>query len=254
MNFIKTISNTKHKKPFRAILPILILATLFLGSCLKDDDNNGYDSQTIVSAVASVNASPSMQGYDFYTDANTIVNTEQDFKYDNQIRYKRFYSGNREFVIFKAGTTSSPVLDSSLTIENGKFHTLFLAGPSDKLNFLLLNDGNLEKASSGKAKIRFVNLSPDGGELSLGIKDATALLASNKKFKEFSDFQETAAGSLKLDLTSSNGTVLKEITLVAQDGYLYTVYAKGFLSGNPDFKIDLNTLDHYSLAIGFLQN
>jgi hypothetical protein len=114
---------------------------------------------------------------------------------------------------------------------------------------LLILDDNLEKPATGKAKIRFVNLSPDGGSLSLNVNGAATDLATNKAFKEFSTFEavdatESTTLNIKNATTGAVETTLTNVKL--EDGKIYTVYAKGLKATTDDTRFSAKMFLHSS--------
>lgn len=219
----------KHK----AIAAALTFSALSLGlvSCSKLDNN--YEPIQ-VSGLNVIQASPTTELLDVYVD-NSKTNQNVDFEFGNKIGYLSAYSGNRVFNVTKKNNlTSLKSLQYTLKPQLG--YSLFVANTLENIELLMLED-NLEKPAAGKAKIRFVNLSPDGGALSLNVNGAATDLATNKAFKEFSTFEAVdAAESTTLNIkNATSGAVETTLTGVKlEDGKIYTVYAKGLKANAGD--------------------
>lgn len=214
---------------YKAIAAALVLSLGFL-SCSKLD----RDYEPIqVSGLNIIQASPTLDLLDVYVD-NTRA-TASDFEFGNKIGYLSAYSGNRAFNVTKKGnSTSLKSLTYNLKPQLG--YSLFVANTLANIELLMLED-DLTKPATGKAKIRFVNLSPDGGSLSLNVGGAATDLATNKAFKEFSTFEAVdATQSVTLNIkNATSGAIEATIPGVKlEDGKIYTVYAKGLKANTGD--------------------
>jgi len=219
----------KHK----AIAAALTFSVLSLGlvSCSKLDNN--YEPVQ-VSGLNIIQASPTTELLDVYVD-NTRANGSTDFEFGNKIGYLSAFSGNRTFNVTKKNNlTSLKNLQYSLKPNLG--YSLFVANTLANIELIMLDD-DLTKPAAGKAKIRFVNLSPDGGALSLNVNGAATDLATNKAFKEFSAFETVDIGeNVTINVKNGTGNAV-EATLTAvklEDGKIYTVYAKGLKANTGD--------------------
>ena len=231
----------KHK----AIAAALTFSVFSLGlvSCSKMDNN--YEPIQ-VSGLNIIQASPTTELLDVYVD-NTRANGNTDFEFGNKIGYLSAFSGNRVFNVTKKNNlTSLKSLQHNLAPNLG--YSLFVVNKLENIELLILDD-NLEKPAAGKAKIRFVNLSPDGGSLSLNVNGAATDLATNKAFKEFSTFEavdatESTTLNIKNATTGAVETTLTNVKL--EDGKIYTVYAKGLKATTDDTRFSAKMFLHSS--------
>lgn len=219
----------KHKA-IAAVLTFSVLS-LALTSCSKMDNN--YEPIQ-VSGLNIIQATPTTELLDVYVD-NTRANGSTDFEFGNKIGYLSAYSGNRVFNVTKKNNLTS-LKSLQYTLKPNLGYSLFVANTLENIELLMLED-DLTKPAAGKAKIRFVNLSPDGGALSLNVNGAATDLATNKAFKEFSTFETVDVGE-NITINVKNGTSgAVEATLTAvklEDGKIYTVYAKGLKANTGD--------------------
>ncbi len=226
---------------YKAIAAALVLSLGFL-SCSKLDK----DYQPIqVSGLNIIQASPTLELLDVFVD-NTRA-TASDFEFGNKIGYLSAYSGNRAFNVTKKGnSTSLKSLAYNLKPQLG--YSLFVANTLANIELLMLED-DLTKPAAGKAKIRFVNLSPDGGNLSLNVGGAATDLSTNKAFKEFSTFEAVdATASVTLNIKNATSSAI-EATIPGvklEEGKIYTVYAKGLKSGTGDLGFSAKIFVHSS--------
>jgi len=226
---------------YKAIAAALVLSLGFL-SCSKLDGN--YEPIQ-VSGLNIIQASPTLELLDVYVD-NTRATTS-DFEFGNKIGYLSAYSGNRAFNVTKKGnSTSLKSLTYNLKPQLG--YSLFVANTFANIELLMLED-DLTKPATGKARVRFVNLSPDGGNLSLNVGGAATDLAANKAFKEFSTFESVdATASVTLNIKNATSSAI-EATIPGvklEEGKIYTVYAKGLKSGTGDLGFSAKIFVHSS--------
>src|SRR5690606_13788062 len=106
-----------------------------------------------------------------------------------------------------------------------------LIGEAQSPSTLLIQD-SLISIPKGKASVRFINLSPDAGALSLSANAGVdTLLFSSKNYKEASIFS-TVPGNKKYQFILKNGETQK-VTSAAIDitaGKSYTIWARGLAS------------------------
>lgn len=220
----------KFSLKYKAIAAALVLSLGF-ASCSKMDNN--YEPIQ-VSGLNVIQASPTLELLDVYVD-NSRTNQNLDFEFGDKIGYLSAYSGNRTFNVTKKGSlTSLKSLQYALKPKIG--YSLFVANTLENIELLMLED-NLEKPATGKAKIRFVNLSPNGGTLNLNVNGAATDLVTNKAFKEYSDFEPIdAAGSVSFNIkNTTSGAVETTITnYKIEEGKIYTIYAKGLKTNTGD--------------------
>ena len=219
----------KFSLKYKAIAAALVLS-LGLVSCSKMDNN--YEPIQ-VSGLNVIQASPTTELLDVYVD-NSRTNQNFDFEFGDKIGYLSAYSGNRTFNVAKKGSlTSLKSLQHVLKPQIG--YSLFVANTLENIEFLILED-NLERPATGKAKIRFVNLSPDGGTLNLNVNGDATDLVTGKAFKEHSDFEPIdAAQSVTFNIKdATNGTTETTVTQKIEEGKIYTIYAKGLKANTGD--------------------
>lgn len=223
---------------YKAILAAVMLS-LGLLSCSKNRDYEPVD----ISGLSIIHASPTTQKLNVYVDNNLA--TFNEFSFGSKVDYLNAYSGSRKFDVAKAGTNTS-LKTEQLTLEPQVGYSLFVVDKLENIQFLLLKD-DLTKPAADKARIRFVNLSPDGGALSLAINGQATDLFTNKAFKEYSTF-ETINAADKVTFNIKNATTSAiEASLVdtkIESGKIYTIYAKGLKATTDDTKFGAAIFTH----------
>jgi hypothetical protein len=206
---------------YKALLAATALS-LGLISCSKNDDYTPAQ----ISGISIINASPTTEKLDVYIDNNRA--SIADFSFGTKMDYLNAYSGNRKFDVAKTGTTTS-LKSETFRLDPQEGYSLFVINKLENVGFLFLKD-DFTQPAAGKARIRFVNLSPDAEALNLAIAGSATDLFTNKAFKEASTFESIDAAekvtfNIKNKTTGANEVVLADVKIEA--GKVYTVYAKG---------------------------
>ncbi|WP_410222041.1 DUF4397 domain-containing protein [Pedobacter sp.] len=215
-----------------------IVIGLSLTSCLK---NKNSDYQPVqISGLSLINAVPSSTNLDVYVDNLKATNFSIDFSFGTKIDYLNAYSGKRKLDLTKQGVQTS-LASTTITLDPQIAYSLFAVNKIETPEFLLLKD-DLTAPQSGKAKVRFVNLSPDLGIASIAINGSNTNLFSNMSFKQASDYTEITAGtSVTFDLKNSNGTVETQLSQAQiEAGKIYTIYAKGLKSASDNTQLSMS--------------
>ena len=222
----------------KSLIAAVAITTLF-GSCLKEQD---VQPQQPVAGLSIVQASPTTEILDLYVD-NTRAIT--DLTYSKNTEYLNLLPGNRKITVTKKGNQTA-LFSEQLTFKDYLGYTLFIVDKLETVKFLFLED-NLTKPATGKAKIRFVNLSPDAPALSLAIAGKETDIVSNKLFKEYSTFIEIDPADKITFNIKNKETGLSETTLadvkIANGGF-YTIWVKGLKSATDDKKLGAAIYQH----------
>ena len=94
---------------------------------------------------------------------------------------------DRMIAFTSAEDTLSNIYQQSVNFEAGDIHSLFLTGQMENIQGLLLKDKLLTFTDSAVG-VRFVNLSPDVGVISVGTGDESGDVISGLDFRNASDF------------------------------------------------------------------
>lgn len=216
-----------------------IAVTTLLGSCMKDDE---VRPQQPVAGLSIIQASPTTENLDVYVDATRAV---LDLPYAKKIDYLNLYPGNRKLSIKKTGSQTD-LLAQELTLKDYIGYSLFVIDKLETVKFLFIED-NLAAPATGKAKVRFVNLSPDAPALNLAIAGKETDLVTNKLFKEYSTFIEIDAAekvtfNVKNKETGAPETSIADVKV--QAGGIYTIWVKGLKSATDDKKLGVAVFQH----------
>ena len=213
-----------------ARLCAVCLLSALLSSCLKS--NNSYYAPP-VAFVSLTQASPNQPALDFYMNNNKV--NISPLNYGDYIDYFRAYTGNRTLNFYSQGTMTKLFSDTA-TLNVNVAYSVFLINKSAisvSPAMLLLTD-SISKPASGKATIRFVNVSPDAPAVDLAVQDSAAFV-SNKAFKGYSSFLPMQGGKTYTFNVLQHGTstVLATLSSVPiSSGLVYTIWFHGLASSS----------------------
>lgn len=195
---------------------------LVMTSCLDDDDRQ--NQVTPVAYVSIYHASPNAPELDIIVDDRQVNRLE----FTDYTGYLNFYTGQRNFRINPFNASNS-LIDTTITFTDGAFYSLFIVNDLPNVEALTVRD-SASAPSEGKAKVRFINLSPDAGALEVTPDGVESPLFEARDFKQPSNFVEVEAGSSSFVLVPAGGddelVTVKDIEL--RPGRFYTIIARGF--------------------------
>jgi hypothetical protein len=217
---MKTYKNFT-KRWIAELVAVCLLSVLF-SSCLKS--HNDYYVPP-VAYVSFIQASPGEPALDFYLNANKV--NLAPLLYGNEIDYFRAYTGTRTVNFYNQGSMSK-IISDTIHLNPDVAYSLFLANTAAHPEIVLLTD-SISKPASGKASIRFVNVSPDAPAVDLAVKDSTAIV-SNKAFKGYSSFLPIQGNNSYTFEVRQQGTATVLATLAnvtLNSGLVYTIWFHG---------------------------
>ena len=210
------------------ILALTIVTTAFMFVGCSDEETPVTPVNTPSNSLVKViHASPDAPGVDLLVD-NTVAGTNLTFP--NNTGYLTVNSGTRNIKVNVTGTMTT-VIEANVDFMQNKNYSVFAVNSVSNIEPLLVED-DLTVPAQGKAHVRFIHLSPDAPAVDITLTDGT-IVFGNKSFKEFTAFTPLDAGTYDLQVrvagTPTVALDLPGITIEAEK--IYTVFAKGFLSG-----------------------
>ena len=210
------------------LVSALSLFTLSFIGC--DDEETPVTPSPLPSnsLVKVIHASPDAPGVDLLVD-NTVAGTNLTFP--NNTGYLTVPSGTRNVKVNVTGTPTT-VIDANIDFMKDKNYSVFAVNSVANIESILIED-DLANPAQGKAHVRFIHLSPDAPPVDVTLADGTVVFG-NKSFKEFTAFTPLDSGSYDLEVrVAGTATVALDLPVInIEAGKIYTVFAKGFLSGN----------------------
>lgn len=203
----------------------LAMFSLAMVSCDDDDDGGDVDLEP-VAYVSMYQASPNSPALDIMVD-NRRINTFT-FDYTDYTGYLRFFTGDRN-LSFGPANASNVVVDTTVTFEDQKVYSVFLAGEYPNVEALVFED-DAESPSSGNAMVRFINLSPDVSSTDLVIEGEADPLFEDQSYKEAPEFRELSAEVYDFEVRnpSDDNVLLQVPNINLVSGYFYTILVRGY--------------------------
>jgi hypothetical protein len=211
-----TKSFTKSSYSNSFVICIIAIAILLLTLLMQSCKNNDPAPESRITLLSVTNASPTLATYNFYLNNTKVHNGALPF--GGGIPYIRLNPGIFAAKLTTESSTES-LLSENLTIEKGT-----------ALDYLLIKD-EIKTPGEDKARVRFINLSPDAPALNIATKDGVAI-ATDKAFKAASEFIEIPAKvytfEIKDKTTGALKTEIKDFDI--KKGKMYTIISRGMLT------------------------
>ena len=216
------------------VLVAIAVGLVTLNACLKDEEGLNQ-----VSAVAALNAVPGSEGLDIGLDNNQL--NQRVFAYGDTIPYLNAWPGRRLVRVFEVdrGPTTAPEAQGTVDFTPGKFYSLYVVVYEDIE--LMTTEDDLSSPGEGRAKIRFINLSPDAPSLDFGAASIDTLLASGRAFKSVTKFSMVDAGetyTFHIMEHNNDQKVLHTFDFTPESNMIYTVWAKGLFEPTDNELLD----------------
>lgn len=207
------------------ILGVVLLATISISSCLNNDDELPNLEEKAWGVF--INASPNSENLRFYSDGEVINSSGMD--YDELYGYLNFDEGAKTITVKSSGNENN--LDTlSLNMVKNKIYSIFAINSAENLELISYDDSYTAPAAT-KAKIRFIQLSPDAPRIRVAIENNEEFFGEFdfKQASFFQDISETLNKNMYLiNMETSDTIFTKEINL--ERGRIYSIYSKGFIN------------------------
>lgn len=233
---------TRKNRNYR-FLKFISLA-FFIGSifmaCTKDKNTTKILDGS--ANLMAVNASPDAKPADFYWGDTKMTTTA--LSYGDHSNYVITPSGTRK-AEFRSKENNAVLASADLNLVDKTNYTAFLAGNVATANIVLVAD-DLTAPAAGRAKVRFVNLSPDETKLDIRVIGGNKV-AVGRDYKSVSNFIEVDPGVVKYEVLNNqdNSTVLFNMPDFTFDaGKIYTIWIKGTSNGTGESALGANILEH----------
>ncbi len=234
-------SNRFKNYQMPGILAGLILMTVLMSACSKDDNEFIIEGEA---RVMVVNAASGSEAQDFYIE-NSKINPEP-LAYSQSTAYITTDAGDSRKAEFKNSANATINFTGYVNLAPNENYTFFYTAKADGSgNSSAVFQDDKTTPSANKAKIRFVNLAE-------GLSNANLLViggltfASNVAFGSASNFAEVDPGTFNMQtaLSSSTSTFVNLGSFTLAAGKIYTIYTSGSLTGSAQTAISAKIITH----------
>lgn len=196
------------------------LIMLTVAGCIK---NTPQQDLPVISAISFLNASPDAPKLSIYLNSSRIQ--ADSLAYKNSIFYVNAVSGQREISAYR-GTEKK--FAKTVTLDPGRIYSAYLTGNYSTAEFVVLED-SLVRPATGKAHVRFVNMSIGAPSLDLGQSDGSTLV-SGRVYKANSAYVAVDGDKQYNFVVRAHGSTINKTILPSVNielGHSYTIWARG---------------------------
>ena len=183
--------------------------------------------------VRIIHASPYVAAANVYVDGTSFLTS---FGFGQVAGYSAIAPGPHKVQISLAKKNSPFVLTETLAVQPGGVYTVAAIGATaDTLSLQVFNDSNL--ATSGMAKVRVYQLSPDAGWMSV-LDGSTYETGAN--YQQASGYLTLSPGSATFNLNSARTGRSLSLTTSLQANQVTSIFAIGMFNGIPQAELVTN--------------
>lgn len=186
------------------------------------------------------NVSPDAPPLDLYINSTGFI---QGLGYGTYSAYNALTAGSYTFSFFDSASASSPVLSNLITLSPATNNSYFVIDSFKRVKASFVPD-NLVLPGPDSVNIRFFNFSPNAGAVSLYEATLDSAFYSIRSFNDVSGaaFNKIKAGVYNFQLQQPDGTVLASKLDTLSSGHIYTIFAKGNVSGTSGQEIGIGQI------------
>ena len=213
------------------------LAGLLLTGCAKIENSDPVP----ISNLAVYHTSPDAPKVGFRL--NTSILNVDSAAYGTYGYYLNASPGTRDLAVYQGSVKK---INAAINLNNGAIYSAYLTGSWANPELVVLED-SLTNPASGKANIRFVNMSVGAPSLDLATNTGTVLV-SGREYKKNSKFTGIDGNQSYNFTIRVHGTTVDKVLLpsvVIQSGRIYTIVAKGFYTGTGNAGLSGDVLTNY---------
>jgi hypothetical protein len=213
---MKTYLNFKSPKTLSILFAAFALLSFGITGCNKNDDTE----VTGTAYVKAVNSAEASAPQDFYVDDSKQSTTA--LAYTQATSYSTVNAGTRN-IQFKTSGTATVNVSGGVFLNPGSYSTFYYSGDNTAV---AVQDDNTSP-QSGKARVRFINLSSAiNNSVDFGIT-AGAKIVTNLAYKTASAYNEVDAATSFSLYAAGSSTATLTIPTTIQAGKIYTIVISG---------------------------
>lgn len=216
-------------------------AALLISSCSKDHNSDQNAKLKVINGVFDDPA------YTVSVNGTALSSTALDFR--TSTAYTSIPSGASELVVTEQATGKVVSKTQLSTAANASVSAYLAPQTSSAAKSVLVIQDDFTPPAANKAKVRFVNLSPDAGSLDLTLNGQPVPSGTNIGFKGFSPFVEvdpSTAATLQIKQTGTGKVLATTANVAVAAGKFYTLWAVG-----PPVQ---SSVSNAALALGVINN
>jgi hypothetical protein len=206
-------------------LPILAALIIALGiaSCKKGNDVVTVPLNTSLNVINATGDT-----INIYVNGTRVNNINSLYPLGAS-GYLNVTTGTQNYQFKKAGTPNV-LFNLPLTLETAKTYSLFVTGSN--ADNVILDADDFPKTVTGKALVRFVHTSPDGGSLDVRVGEGTTTIFKARAYKTLSDFATINPGVIRVRVYKAGASVaLIDTTRTFSAGNIYTLFTNREFKG-----------------------
>ena len=193
-----------------------------------DSTGTGQVNDNLLAEFKVLNASSVASPLNVLVDGNIVLS---NIPFAGISDYVTASAGSHTFAVQATATPGANLLTLVTTLASATDTSLAFSGPAGALVSLVLNDNNLPPPA-GRARVRFVNVSPGLGPLDVYVNFSKQLsgLASNSGSSYIEVTADAAIGTsyeFDFNIAGTTSVVLKLPSVSIIAGHTYTVYVVG---------------------------
>ena len=193
-----------------------------------DSTGTGQVNDNLLAEFKVLNASSVASPLNVLVDGNIVLS---NIPFAGISDYVTASAGSHTFAVQATATPGANLLTLVTTLASATDTSLAFSGPAGALVSLVLNDNNLPPPA-GRARVRFVNVSPGLGPLDVYVNFSKQLsgLASNSGSPYIEVTADAAIGTLyefDFNIAGTTSVVLKLPSVSIIAGHTYTIYVVG---------------------------
>jgi hypothetical protein len=218
---------------FKALTLLFVVVVTGLLSCKNEKDLAPVTP--ILTNLTVVNATADTINY--YLNG-TRQNNTSDLYPGGSTGYLDVYSGLQNYQFKKTGSAVA-LFSVPYTLDTSKYYSIFVAGTTanktfktvdalDSAQAILVTDTTFQKSM-----IRYVNASPDAGQVTVTVGTGDTVNLTNKSFmyvSQFMPFNASHVQHVKVYLPGIS-TAKIDTPITFQTGAIYTLFTKGLVTG-----------------------
>ena len=189
---------------------IIAAITLVLLAACQDDDGGNLRFPTSLNVFHGVNEAPAV--HVDYFEEEIALSDNRALGFGRNLKVSLPSDIERMITFVSAEDTTTVLLRETVSFGEGEIHSLFLTGSGENIEPVIFQDFPLSFATDSIMGIRFVNLSPDSGMVTVSREGEMVAISNDLDFKMASDFNEFSAtreaGVYTFEFRDANGELL----------------------------------------------